>query len=217
MSDNKRVNHLLLPARFDSETIRKTVLTNITKMLRTRGYLDENKWTDGKIRVSVKESRDDNIYVIPLDKKMVNLKAKNFDGSKVYVKLITQKIKNTTNIPIITEFIRDYNAFHKILIFEDIHDKVARFLKSDGKIEIFKQNQQMINLVDHDLCPKCTVLTSDEKAELKNTYGIDANKMQKMFENDPLSLYFALKRGDVLKVRRDSVNTVYSVAYRVVI
>lgn len=220
MTDIKNVNPLLLPIVMDSETIRKTVLANIIKMLRYRNHLDIKKWSNSKITSFVKPYKDDAMYSVKLDspiKSQMKPGAKSkFVGDIVYIKIISQKVKSVNNIPILNDFIKSYSNYHKIIIFDDIPKKAVNQLKNYKNIEVFKQPFFMIDLMSLDNSPDYEILSADDAKKVKEEYIVTNKTMSVMFYNDAASLYLGLSPGQMVRIIRRSENSLSSIGYRIV-
>ena len=211
-NDSKGMNPLHLPIHLDLENIRKRVLTNISLMLRYRGYLDKSKWTTEYIANFVKNRTDDNIYKIPLDVHFP--KDKEFDNKAVYVKLIAQKINSISSSPVVTDFLKSHINNYKILVFDSISDKAKNSFNSFKHVEIFEEKFFMIDLLSHHSSPDYEVLTDADVKSLKNTYNVDNKKIKKMLLKDPATQYLNLHKGQVVRIIRMSEQSIQSVDYR---
>jgi len=150
---------------FDDEKIRITVLTNMCRMLLTRGYMDVNKYKrDNKEKQSIVEKvsendkidntlflpfiekrTDNGIYMIPLDTPYSDQRdAKegntDFVGLQIVVKIIPQSVKDIGNSPILNDFLKSYPNYHKIIVFDAISDKVYNVLSRKKNVEVFDRD-----------------------------------------------------------------------------
>jgi DNA-directed RNA polymerase subunit H (RpoH/RPB5) len=212
------LNPALIPVRKDVETIRKTVMTNLVKMIAERGYI--NKSLDKNLK-NIEKIKDDDIYSINLDK---NIKPTNtdkaytdkFDGSVVMVKIIHQKIQGIAKIPSVKDFLNTYKNYHKIFVFDSISDKAKSSVCDIPNTEAFNETFLMINLVEYIDSPKYEVLSEEESKELLETYILKKKDMMKILTTDPVVEYFNLKRGDIIRIIRPSEQSGKSIAYRIV-
>jgi DNA-directed RNA polymerase subunit H (RpoH/RPB5) len=202
------VNPLLLPIKKDSDTIKQTVLTNIIKMLTYRKWL-KNKNID---KLSSMNS-DDSLYKIKTD---IDINGEP-NNNVIYIKLLPQKVTGINKSPIIVDFLKTYKKEHKILVVDSISDKAYQQLVSMPNIEIFNENALMINLVEHVSSPQYEVLTNDETNEFLESYHVTKNKLPILFSNDPAALYLNLKKGQIVRIIRNSEMTASSIAYRIVV
>jgi hypothetical protein len=110
------VNPLHLPVKKDADTIKKTVLTNIVKMLNRRKWVSDKNFENTLERV-INTQNDDQVYKINLDINLSKLETyypveigeekkedKDFEDNIVMVKLLPQKVTSINKSPIILEF-----------------------------------------------------------------------------------------------------------------
>lgn len=219
----------LLSVKKDSETIRITVLTNVIKMLNNRKWINDNN-VNKEIEKIVKSQNDNHIYVINLDVKLNEVLTyypleegeerkfpEGFIGNTVVVKLLPQKITSVSKSPIIQEFFNEYKKNHKILIVDSISDKSKAQITSAKYIEVFSEPYFMLNLMDIVCCPKYEVLTPAQTLDFLESYHLTRKQMKKMFDNDPASQYFFLKKKQIVRIIRDSEISGKSVDYRLIV
>lgn len=198
----------------DDETIRKTLLTNTCKMMIARGYLDKTLWTNEKINKFVEKKNDNNIYEVPTNVNIKNNSPKNtnFDGSKFYITIIPQKVMDTGNSPIFLDFMKTYNNYFKIVIFDSISDKAHNNFRRKPNLDAFEKDFLMINLPDYKCAPiSYEVLSPTDLSFIKN------ERVSKLLHNDPATLYYGLKKGQIVRIIRKSHNGSRSIAYRKVV
>lgn len=217
-----------------NEIIRLTVITNICRMLVSRGYMDIEKYkSDGKLKrknpadspsVSdridndkflhfINEKTETNVYTIPLDvhykddRLHHNNDILDFDGSKIIVKLIPQKVKDITNSPVVDEFLKNYDRFHKIIVFDEMSDKVYNTLNKKYNVESFDRDYFMIDMMSHECAPiECTILADTDISHILKP------NISKISSNDPLVRYYDAKKGNILRVVRPSLNNSREIA-----
>jgi len=212
------LNPALIPVKKDVETIRKTVLTNVIKMIAERGYI--KKSLEKNIQ-NIEKIKDDDVYQISLD---INIKKNNtdkqntdkFDGSIIMIKIIHMKIQGIAKIPEVKEFINSYKNYHKIFIFDSISEKAKSSIADIPNNEAFNEVFFMINIVDYIDSPKYELLTEEESKEVIDTYILKKKEMMKILTTDPIVDYFNLKRGDIIRIIRPSEQSGKSIAYRIV-
>lgn len=120
----------------DDETVRITILTNICRMMCRRGRLDITKYLiDGDplndfdtklIERLFAEKNDTHTYIIQMDTPFVNESKKkdDFDGKQLVIKFIPQIVADIQNNVTYLDFMKQYNKYHKILVFNEALDKV---------------------------------------------------------------------------------------------
>jgi DNA-directed RNA polymerase subunit H (RpoH/RPB5) len=208
MADELNINLLK-----SDEEIRITVLTNICRMLVRRGYLDSKKY---KVTKDTKDEykytyddeidnelflnffdkkRDDNTYEILLDNEYQDERTNDngdFDGSKVIVRIISQKINDVKSSPLLNDFIKSYSKNHKIVI-SDVSEKALIGLSKKANLELFKEFELMIDVMSIIGSPlKISIEKEDRIAHILNT------KIPQIYSNDLYARYLNAKRDDII-------------------
>jgi len=230
---------------FSDEKIRLTILTNICRMMVTRGYMDANKYKrypekqinekdttrniveqpsandkiDNSLFLPFIETRvDNNTYVIPLDypyrdqREGTNEATTDFDGKSVIVKIIPQSVKDISNSPLVNDFFKTYTNNHKIIVFDEMADKVYTMLSKKKNVEVFNRDYLMIDLMSHIGAPvSCSLVTENDIRYILNP------KIEKTHRNDPLCRYYDGRRGQIMRIVRSSLNNSEDIAYRRII
>ena len=62
-------------------------------------------------------------------------------------------------------------------------------------IQMFNEQELLINITEHELVPNHQVLTDDEKIELLKRYKIEEKLLPRIQINDPISRYFGTERS----------------------
>lgn len=221
----------------DDETVRLTLLVNVCRMMVTRGYMDKKKYTssnDSKEKKIhgyfdndtinndlflpfIEKRTDNNIYTIPLDVHFKGEREKKsekseFDGSSLIVRIIPQKVTDVDNSPIFNDFLKSYEKFHKIVIFDGMAEKVYNSIRRKKNLEAFEKDSMMIDYMSYIGAPvECSIVLNDDIKHILNP------KIAKIYENDPLARYYGAKIDDILRIVRASVNNSNEVSYRKVI
>jgi DNA-directed RNA polymerase I, II, and III subunit RPABC1 len=197
----------------NNEDIRRTVLTNICKMLNERGTIT-NKTYEETVKRLIDKPTDDNIYIINKDK------YKDKEKQKIAIKLFSSKITSVSKQSPMTDFINKHAGFHKIIIVKNINTKAGQNIMANfSETELFLENEFMINLVDNTLVPKYEVLdkeTDDFKNFCEN-FQCKKRNIPKLQSIDPMARYYNLKKGDIVRIIRPSETAGYSASYRIVI
>jgi DNA-directed RNA polymerase subunit H (RpoH/RPB5) len=192
----------------NDEDIRRTVLTNVMKMLTARNlFVGED--LEKNISGLIAQQSDDLIY-----------KLKPENGLQIVIKLYTTKISSINKTSNIYEFLSKYNEFHKIIVAKDINDNNIKNVKGTfPRTEIFLEASMMVNLLDNELVPEFEIIPQDSAVytQFWIDYTVKKKQMPRMFVNDPVSLYYNLKKNDLVKIKRPSESTGLSLAYRFVV
>ena len=208
--------------QYSDEEVRILILENICKMLIKRKYMNEEKYIDKKTHnINTKlflsfigSYNENSIYFIPLDTNYKNERSssKEFNGMTVVVKLISQSVKDVANSHVLNDFFTSHKAYHKIIVFDDITDKVYNTIAHKKNSEVFSKNALLIDLMSHKGMPNsCSFVSTDDIKHILNP------KFAKIHENDPLCKYYNGKTGMIMRIVYASINNIQDVRYRNVI
>tara|TARA_Y100000591_G_scaffold324958_1_gene345180 strand:+ start:247 stop:825 length:579 start_codon:yes stop_codon:yes gene_type:complete len=73
-------------------------------------------------------------------------------------------------------------------------------------LEIFLISNMQLNISKHELVPKHILLTDEEKKVFLETNGYKESELPRIKLNDPMTLYYNGKVGDVFKIIRENMN-----------
>ncbi|XP_074564862.1 DNA-directed RNA polymerase V subunit 5A [Curcuma longa] len=115
--------------------------------------------------------------------------------------------------------VKQENLTNLILVLQSKMSSKAR----DGvkeisriKVETFQITELLVNITKHVLMPKHEFLTTDEKQDLLKKYNVGESQFPRMLETDPVSRYYGLKKGQIVKVTYEGELTGSHVTYRCV-
>ncbi|MBI2173092.1 MAG: DNA-directed RNA polymerase subunit H [Candidatus Aenigmarchaeota archaeon] len=80
-----------------------------------------------------------------------------------------------------------------------------------------KEEKKHINIFESVLVPKHATLSADEKAELLKRLNITPKQLPRIKEDDPAVEAIGAKKGDILKITRNSMVAGEYIYYRVVV
>ena len=117
------------------------------------------------------------------------------------------------------------NANHSILILKN---SITTFGKKaleefnigfpSKYIEYFEYQDLLINITKHILVPKHSILNDSEKKDLLTKYSIKRDtQLPKLYITDPIAKYYGCRKGNIVKVLRDSVASTSYLTYRIVV
>ena len=201
-------NKVLLPKLY-------RVWKTLNKMMEDRGYIIEENYSqisyqDWLLKNNNKSSLN-GIFYKKVGENIVRLYFEYLEG----LKLIANDIGSFFSK------MKDAKADSGIIVISGILSSQAKQKLADINIELqvecFNISELMVNITEHTYVPKHILLTAEQKKELLKRYRIKENQLPKILRNDPVAKYLGLKRGDVVKIIRDSETAGRYVTYRITI
>jgi DNA-directed RNA polymerase I, II, and III subunit RPABC1 len=111
-------------------------------------------------------------------------------------------------------------VFRAILVCDsDVTGAARNFVTSmqpKYQIELFNTSELLVDITEHELVPKHVVLSDEDKQVLLKRYNLKESQLPRMLLADPISRYFGLHRGQVVKIIRPSETAGRYVTYRIV-
>ncbi len=87
----------------------------------------------------------------------------------------------------------------------------------DIVIEVFREEQLLVNITEHRLVPLHQPLTKAQKDAVLARYRVTEKQLPRMELADPIARYFGLSRGDLVKITRSSETAGRYTTYRLVV
>jgi DNA-directed RNA polymerase I, II, and III subunit RPABC1 len=92
--------------------------------------------------------------------------------------------------------------------------KIIGATQSYTQVECFLEDDLLVNITHHELVPKHIVLSKEEKNALLKRYRLKETQLPRILAKDPVARYLGLRRGQVVKIIRDSETAGRYASYR---
>lgn len=85
------------------------------------------------------------------------------------------------------------------------------------KIEVFMHNELRVNITKHMDVPRHIILSKEETDHLRKEQDVNNSQLSRILTTDPVSRYYAAKKGDIFKIIRPSLAAGQTIIYRLVV
>ena len=193
---------------------------NLLNQLKTIGFNieDYSNYSINEINVLYQQNKQDMLL-------------KSTDGSTLYINYSIDKALRPQNIHDLVEDlfhlenILTPNTKDRLLIVakDTANDTLTNLLiqlyaNENILVNIVSLSELQFNIMEHELVPKHTKLTSDETNKVKKDYNIsDNSQFPKISRFELISRIIGMRPNDVCKIVRPSPTSITSVVYRICI
>uniref|UniRef100_A0A6U3AN53 DNA-directed RNA polymerases I, II, and III subunit RPABC1 n=2 Tax=Lotharella globosa TaxID=91324 RepID=A0A6U3AN53_9EUKA len=192
--------------------VRKTVL----EMLMARGYMvpDDDK------NMELKEFKDKFRGSARDILKVFAYKDRDDPASRIFVFWNDDKKLNRQSLTSYEQRMTHHKVTRAIIVVQNQITTVAKTVIENYnkfRIEVFMEGELLVNITKHRYVPTHQVLTEKEKQALLTKYHLKETQLPRMQLSDPISRFYGLDRGQVVKIYRPSETAGKYVTYRVVL
>eukprot|EP00928_Gymnodinium_smaydae_P063325 TRINITY_DN46949_c0_g1_i1.p1 TRINITY_DN46949_c0_g1~~TRINITY_DN46949_c0_g1_i1.p1 ORF type:complete len:208 (-),score=59.66 TRINITY_DN46949_c0_g1_i1:149-772(-) len=198
--------------------VRKTVF----QMLEDRGYQVADKYLQEKRedfekawKVVQEESGGRERFIILVHKKNIP------DQQLIVFFPDEDKRVGVKPIRVLAEKMDEKGITESILVVKQPLTPLAKTAVTEAmarmRIEVFHENELIVNITRHELVPKHVPLTTEEKQQLLDRYKMKPSQLPRVQQCDPLARYFGMQRDQVMKIIRPSETAGRYVTYRLVV
>ena len=190
---------------------------NLLNILQYRGFN-----TDDYVGFNISE-----IHAMYYNKQLDILLTKVDNTEKVYIKYYLEKTFRPGSVYDIIEDLYNIESILSpddnliIVVKDEPNDTLLKLQQSIYEhdkifISIININRLQFNILNHKLVPNHTILTEEEKIDVKKRYNIvDDKKFPNISRFDPVALVLGLRPGQLCKIMRPSKTAIISPFYRI--
>lgn len=189
---------------YSDNELRIIILENLIKMLIERQILVKEKYKTYLNTFLDNFNEYNETYI------------KDNKNNDIYVKFINYKLTTIRKITDIENFLDNKKA-HKFIIVSNIQNKAMKQLQEYENTEVFNDYELKINLIDHILVPKHYILNDNQANEFLESYKFKSKDLKRILITDPIARYYNLKKGQIIRIERPSINSGISIDYRIVV
>ena len=195
--------------------VRRTVL----EMLRDRGYMVD--------QTDIDQSEDDFFQKYgdnpPRDALTLLVQKRDDPSDMIFVFWPADPKVGVKPIKRYMDRMNEEKVKHAILIVQQnltafARQAMAEIQSAEGLVmEQFQESELFVNITQHTLVPQHMVLTKEEKTTLLVRYKMKEAQLPRIQLSDPVSRYYGLSRGQVVRIIRPSETAGKYVTYRMVV
>ncbi|KAL1311525.1 hypothetical protein AAFC00_001646 [Neodothiora populina] len=134
----------------------------------------------------------------------------------IYFEFTTEPHIGIKHLRTFAQFLHDRNYYSGVFIAGDT--VTASAIKQAANlpitIEVFSEQDLLVNITKHELVPKHILLSPEEKRALLERYRLKETQLPRIRVEDPVAKYLGLRRGQVVKIIRKSETAGRYASYR---
>jgi len=134
----------------------------------------------------------------------------------IYVEFTSEPQIGIKHLRNFAQFLHDKNYYSGIFITPG--QVTTSALKQAANlpigIEVFPEQDLLVNITKHELVPKHILLSPEEKKALLERYRLKETQLPRIRVEDPVAKHLGLRRGQVVKIIRKSETAGRYASYR---
>lgn len=184
-------------------------------------------WTmvqESNVRNTIVEMMNDRKYSEIFAEDETTMIVRNTDtNEKIMIYFVIDPKVSVKKVKQIKDIIQNSEDVYKclILVYQVAITTFAKqFITTDVKnlyVQAFSVKELSFNITRHKLVPKFEILSDQEKMDIITRYRTSSKHFPVMLSSDPISRYYGLTTGNMVRITRKSPTAGLHVYYRVVI
>ena len=201
----------------DETVLLHRVYRTIHQMLRDRGY----SVPEAALSISLSDFTSTFASAgIVADRSALNLTISHaLNGERLFVFFPEDLSLGIKPIRQYLEKMNEQGVYRAIIVYKGTltpsASKVMQSMAPKYLLEAFSQDQLVVNITEHVLVPQHIPIGDEEKKALLQKYHLKETQLPKILLSDPVARYYGLRRGQVVKIIRNSETAGRYVTYRI--
>ncbi|KAI8811801.1 RNA polymerase [Cladochytrium replicatum] len=186
------------------------IYRTLHEMVYDRGYLvseDELNMTLEEFKYA-KQSRNGEGTIDRADLQFLVQKQSPDDPEQLLVLFAPGETLRISDMKKIYARMEDHKISRAIVVCQKAptpqSNKVIQEMADRFTLELFQENELLVNITKHSLVPKHEVLSPEEKKVLLKKYRLKEMQLPRIQPSDPISRYYGLKKQSVVRIIRPS-------------
>ena len=140
---------------------------------------------------------------------------KTLNGEEYAIKIIFGKVTTSGKQSALSEFIKDYGQYKKIIVAHEYSNKIKDYCSKNG-IQIFLERDMLEDIILQKDQPRFEILTPSDMKKVESEYNITSYTGNRTARDEIVVRYLDIKHRDIYRVYRSSPISGYTIAYRYV-